>query len=313
MANEHSDQTISELSTLLKVQGLSARDRNAGERLLQRLTSPVYIAILGPDRRTASAITSNFDSICKFGLDLAKVRIGDDMSVADIALWCTRSFEESELREWESAPISLKDHSFLVASAPSPERLAALSDISAEEFLGFHVVSDDRMSGPINDLMRDIAQLTRSGLQAASDSAQLFLHKNAQKQADQRGTAKLEPTPTTQPTMESGVSRSDKLAFETALQHLDEHASELLRLSEHNSDSIIDDVLKLCSRASEDLADVISTASSEHPDHDAICDAAYAAVDHITLMSLENDMNAATDAVTVLLQLRNDLSVRVAA
>ncbi len=57
----------------------------------------------------------------------------------------------------------------------------------------------------------------------------------------------------------------------------------------------------------------MTTGNPDHPDYTALCDVIHEAADSIMLMLLENDMNSATDAVTVLLQVRKDLNLRLVA
>jgi hypothetical protein len=101
--------------------------------------------------------------------------------------------------------------------------------------------------------------------------------------------------------------------LQDAMAQMARYATALTQLTEADPTSLCEGIFELCGRATEDLVELFASGASDHPDYVALRDTINVAADNIMLMSLENDLNSAADAVTILVQVRKDLNVCLAA
>lgn len=314
MECDRSDFGAADLSFLVSSAGLSDRERQIGQRILHRLTSPVRVAVHGPDPKATRAVSSFLQASSEPQTCRAEFVHDGALERIDIVLWCTESFTEAEREIWAGVPDSLKDHSFLIACAPPLERLGDLEEIALEDFIAFHHLATLDAQVELKAICADLTHQIQSGMQAVRDSAHLFVQKHNAKMPNNPHT-EATSTPlvyeNSQPARAQAASQSD--VFETALARFSDHAKALSALGTADPDHIGQQVLELCSAASEDMVEVFATCASDHPDYTALCNVMYEASDMIMLMSLEDNVSAAADAVAILLQIRKDISARRAA
>lgn len=315
---------VADLTLLLTSPTLTDRERAAGQRLLRRLTVPVRVALHGPDQPLAQAISQAVADFCQPDLGAVEVAFGGRLEDADIVLWCTQAFVRAEQEAWGAAPDALKDHSFLVACAPRPADLPHLECVAEEEFIAFHHLPGVEETVELQAMRADLKRQIEGGVQAVQDSAHLFVQRLSAKmpagdvpaEAVVEGVlarvAPAEADPVNVAPIESDPRGADPV-FEAALAQLTAHEAALQALAEGDPADLCQSVFELCSAASDELVEVLAAAPSDHPDYAPMCDVLYEAADNIMLMSLENNLNSAADAVTVLLQVRKDLCVCMAA
>lgn len=313
-----SDDLAVSLAQLAGSPDLSQRAQRTADRLLRRLTNPVQVGLFGP---LGDEIGAQLMGACETLLDdvackrAATVSGSDDFRDIDIGLWCTSHFDESEDAQWNMSPDALKDHSFLVGlteADPDPAWLDAMQDIAGEQFFTFVPV---HIRGEIPDVgtLRDsIAKRVASGRLADHDQATLFVQTHKAHLSPVSPTAAVSAVRSTAPQVPSEPTSADA-RFEKALKDLEETADRLGGVSMANEDEACAEILSICSDTAEALADTIGAADASDLDHRALAEDILAASDELILMSLEENVASAVDAVTVLFQIRKDLSQRMAA
>lgn len=269
------------------------------------------------------------------------------MNRADIVLWCSQSFDPTEQALWSSASDTLKDHSFLVLTKADQlqmkgiltDRLAHLEDIVAEEFYGMYpvatiqAISSGGADGRDMDIwtssggkaLQDAVQrLVETGQNADTDNALMFLSRHASAvPCEERIDAK--PTRPPQPTNTSAqapgkhtasndrpvapVKRDPTPAFRQALGFLQNRSELMLAAFEGNRPDKQAFVLDHCLETATRLSEIILDAEQADPDLLDIHEDVMECSDMMVLFHLEKTDDAAADAVTLLLQLKKEMSV----
>ncbi|MEP1611667.1 MAG: GTPase domain-containing protein [Roseobacter sp.] len=249
---------------------------------------------------------------------------------ADVVLWCTDSFGETERDLWAMAPDSLKDHSVLVLTKADVlakqgilhERISSNQLAAANEFHSFfpvatrHLravqsasasVSENQLAASgIKALTDAMTSILQSGQRADLDGALLFLERHGSNQNDTGS-----PQTTTrqrQGAREDNATRgAPNQAFEAMLRRLKERAVDLSHLTNTDVEVDVSQILETCGRVSEELLNEMQAVARCDPKAKPWCLAFEEASDKIMLMTLEDDAQSAADAVTILLQMRRDL------
>jgi hypothetical protein len=319
MAHDPLPPVVIDLSRLLTAAALSERDRATGHGLLHRLSAPVKVALMGPDTQAAKAILSACQTTKIRASVATEVSLGGRIDDADIVLWCTRSFAVTESAAWTRAPNILKDNSFLVGCAPDAEDLPHLEEAAAEDFAAFHYLHNVGDHAGIQALLVALDQQIQNGAQAVRDYATLFVQRHrAILPTEAPDVPDVVPfvasvttiVPDEQP--KAAPSGADPV-LQDAMAQMTRYATALTQLTEADPTSLCEGIFELCGRATEDLVELFASGASDHPDYVALRDTINVAADNIMLMSLENDLNSAADAVTILVQVRKDLNVCSAA
>ncbi|OED50724.1 hypothetical protein AB838_00930 [Rhodobacteraceae bacterium (ex Bugula neritina AB1)] len=249
---------------------------------------------------------------------------------ADIFLWCSQDFSGAEQALWAAMPDSTKDHSFLVLTMADrqvmrgtlPAVIEALQPVAAEEFLGVYPVA------AIQGLTARSAETPQDGLWRSSGGKQLAEDVQRQVQlgrasdVDQAellirqfgGTLPPQSTPaatvTTQGPAASApaVSRAapQTACLAAALDQLQTGAQAMLAEAEAAGGAQAGPVLANCMEMIRSLSQSLDTLPAG-----AAAEAARTAVqdgeEMLMLCQLEQDENAAVDAVTLLIQLKKEL------
>ncbi len=262
---------------------------------------------------------------------------------ADIVLWCTQTFDASEASYWAGVPDHLKDHSFLVLTKAgnSNERCQRqdqqkkLEDVALNEFHRLFVTETTGFTstdhpGPasaldtcathgVDELRSALINLAETGHRALRDAALLLVERY--EKADLRPTVNPksaeEKPETSGPDTKSVLQQTstntpDELnLYSDALTYLNFSCREMhstqMTFEDQDARSILDRCLETC----EALADKFIITDSYSADYQRVqADVAWAA-DKMLLIAMEEGLGPATDAATILLQIKRELEARV--
>jgi len=258
------------------------------------------------------------------------------MQRADIVLWCTQSFDATEQALWNSAQDALKDHSFLVLTKADqllmkgtlPDRIAQMEDVVAEEFYSLFPVAtlqaitargpDGTRDNDLWDasggkaLMEAILRLVDTGRTADTDNARMFLNRYAAilPQVARPVVASKPGTPKTAAPSGKGqeIGQDTKQVFSKALAFLQSRANTLINtLDQHGPDKQVF-VLDHCLETANTLTEMMENIDLSDPIVVDIQDDVMECTDMMLLFQLEKTDDAAADAVTLLLQLKKEMS-----
>jgi hypothetical protein len=261
---------------------------------------------------------------------------------ADIVLWCTQGFDAIERALWAVAPDMLKDHSFLVLTKADhllmkgqlQDRLADLSQIVAQEFHSLYPVAtlqaisaragtgqtgQDIWSASGGRALHDaVLRLVETGRRADADNALLFLSRYAAA----TGHAAAHPV---SPVVAQGPATAEATAEDAAddleraqvlaeaLAYLQDRADRLLSDLDMAASDDCGHVLAHCLETATTLSDLLGEFAREDAALTGLQDDIQESADMMLLLQLEQSEDAATDAVTLLLQLKKDMSDRTVA
>lgn len=266
----------------------------------------------------------------------------------DIALWCSQDFDKIEQTVWSCVPDSLKDHAFLAltkadvlsAQKQLSARVASLETIVSEEFHSLFAVAtlqavraqagkdvDQAMlqaSGG-GALMSEVLRHADHGRRADFDSAHMFLArykiKDAPKPAASKEITQPESKPASAPAKAvepaksapaSAPIKNTKL-FAESVHFLKRRGEGLAQTVSELGAGNVNAVVLQCVNAVEHLVDTFSQDESGCEAADAFIDDLSEAADMMVLMQAEAGDAPAADAVTLLLQLRRDMEMQLAA
>jgi energy-coupling factor transporter ATP-binding protein EcfA2 len=264
---------------------------------------------------------------------------------ADMVIWCSQAFTAAERWLWSAMPDRLKDHGFLVLTKADEliragsfaAQMAELEEVVAEEFHSLVPVATlQGLAAMCGDRGTDREALAASGAEALIaallghveqgrradlDAALLFLSRFgggaaeaapapvqvAEVPAPAAAAAAVE-VPETVPaeaTVEAEAPAADE-SVARAIDILQGAAGPLL--ARMDAAGHAEDILEGCAQAAQAVADTIDPVAL--PD---LHDEALEVAEMLVLLGLERSETAAADAVTLLLQLRRDLSYAEAA
>ncbi|MEM8631009.1 MAG: hypothetical protein AAGF74_07220 [Pseudomonadota bacterium] len=231
---------------------------------------------------------------------------------ADIGIWCTEQFNATERSYWQSVPDALKDHSFLALNPRAAMRhFDLVAEAAQEEFYQTVVASED--------LLDPVSRMVSQGRRGDTDSALVFLAKHGAPDASgglrktqARAGAKQKEVPT------EALAPMEEAALSDALERLLRASRGLAEIVADPTDGGVDEdrarvVLNTCLSEAEDLADRLSIASDSQPGLAVYANDFQEAAEMMVLLQLEDSDGPAADAVTLLLQLKRDLEVALAA
>lgn len=257
---------------------------------------------------------------------------------ADIILWCTEEFAEYEQALWHTGPDELKDRSCLVLTKADQQlsqgtldtTTSNLASVVEEEFLGLFPIASRQALKARTDaaclsssrwassggqrLLETVTQLIAQGRSETLDHAQMLIDTCAEDAPNAEPEQEAQPVerPIVSPKMpaqNSNAQDDDEVAvsdgYESALAILENGAEQLLDLA---SGASLDNeqVISVCTDTLAQLSDHMATPPQGEP----LLKDAFADVqdgkDMVLLCELEGCEDAATDAVTVLLQLKKE-------
>ncbi len=266
----------------------------------------------------------------------------------DIALWCTQDFDLEERAHWARVPDSLKDHGFMVltkadklsADKVLSSRIAELETVVSEEFHSLFAVATlqaikaYRPNGQVDEsiyhasgggaLSAQILRHAERGRRADFDSAHLFLagyqiaNVPAKPSANEAEKAeKPNSRPITVPVTSAKPEEPSKVEnvalFSDAVRFLRRRGDGLATTVSTLEPGSAGVVVEQCVDAVEHLVDLFSQDDSGCPAADAFIDDLMEATDLMVLMQVETGDAPAADAATLLLQLRHEIEMKLAA
>lgn len=287
----------------------------------------------------------SFAEMCLSPAGLAQGQILDWMaSRSDIAIWCSQQFDDRERALWSKAPDHLKDHSFLALTRADrlfmkgelAERITRLQPVVADEFMCLYPVatlqaaSARAQGSALNEALwhssggkvfyEGIRRQVEQARTADLDHAYMLLerYKVALPEADAAQTAEVasmrpaSQTPAKHPTTKPVRSAAGDSKVQKALDILRDCADELLAASDTASGASTDRILARCSETAEELVGLLSADGTTDATLEALRDDVVEGEQMLMLLRLERGESAAEDSLTVLLQLKKELSERVA-
>lgn len=285
-------------------------------------------------------------------MDDQKAIVGWAMNRADIVLWCSQSFDPSEQALWSPASDTLKDHSFLVLTKADQlqmkgllsSRISDLEDVVAEEFFRMYPVATIQAissfgSGGRRDketwassgggaLVDAIGRLVEAGQSAAADNAVMFLNHHTANRA--RAAAQARAEPDANPNNAKGNAKTAEKRSQTdkrtnspipagtgqlirqAIEFLEKRAGAMLRVASEDSPDKEAFVLDHCLETANQLTEIMMDAEQTDPSLLDIQEDVMDCSDMMVLFHLEKTKDAAADAVTLLLQIKKEMSVAAA-
>ncbi len=258
---------------------------------------------------------------------------------SDIVIWCTQQFDARERALWSQAPEHLKDHSFLALTRADrlymkgelASRIAALQPVVADEFLSLFPIAtlqaaaargaehNDalwRSSGGkafFDGIRQQVDQARTADLDHAFMLLERYKVSLPEPPASRPQPAELPAaivTPLPAPGRKADADADDVIT--SALNVLRGCAGELMAIPEAASGAVTDRILERCSQTAEDLVQLLSQSDDPSPALAAIREDVADGEQMLMLLRLERGETAAEDSLTVLLQLKKELSERVA-
>lgn len=266
---------------------------------------------------------------------------------ADIVLWCSTGFGPTEQTLWEGVPDDVKDHSFLVltkadilaAAGTLGTTIAQLDDIAGE---GFHslvpiaarqAIATIGVDGTVDQsalvasggksLINAIRRQVSQGSQADTDSALLFVRKHSEHLQQPPNDPQMSASPDDRQTALDAlgdasarpVNHQDNCVelIAPTLTLLKSRASELSTTIANDAEYDAENILSHCLETTTQLVDAITDTAESAANVVALQHTILDAADVILLMQMENEADAAPDAVTVLLQIKRELEAELAA
>lgn len=294
-----------------------------------------------PDPRL---VQQDFIEIGLYGTDIERRRALEVVtSRADLIVWCTQDFAEDEQQLWSTVPEHIKDHSVLVLTMADQQlmrgvltdNIARLGSIVADEFLGLFPVAtiqgitaqtsaevpNDALwaSSGGKSLMQLVSRQVRHGRSADIDQARIFLNRLSLK-VPQEALGSDTPNAAAQITASnkrpaadqnsSGDQTTAALVSET-VDVLQQHAARLLDALDQAEKPDTDMILEGCSDAINSVNALFASAVRGDPVADTLRADVQEGEEMLMLFQLERGEDAALDAVTLVLQLRKELSDKV--
>lgn len=266
----------------------------------------------------------------------------------DIALWCSQEFNDTERVAWARVPDTLKDHAFIVltkadvlsAERKLSQRVDDLEAIVAEEFHSLFAIAtlqairSSGEDGKIDTALRhasgaqalsdEILRHAERGRRADLDSADLFLARYqiapipSEEPAEKVAPVQVTSPPPAASTPIAPPPAPDAVSINTALmreasQFLDRRAEGLERTLAGYDKGGAAKIVAQCINVVEDLTDQFSQDETGCVASDRMIDDLTEASDMMMLIQSEEGDAPAADAVTLLLQLKREMEMSLAA
>lgn len=266
---------------------------------------------------------------------------------ADIILWCTDCFGDDEQKLWSEVPEDTKDHSCLVLTKADQqlmrgvlsEQIEQLQDVVAEEFLGLYPIAtlqaiaaradsndlkDPRwQSSGGKELLDCVLRQVHLGRTADLDQAEMLLKQVpativsgdleiARQQTDASADTKTHASPTLDvkpdvPPANRQEAQPEQI-YAKAVEVLQDCADDLFGQMAHGAEPIPDQILDRCVEATKSLSEVLNEADPSDQIITSLQNDAEEGTEMMLLLRLEKGEDAAEDAVTLLLQLKKEMT-----
>ncbi len=265
---------------------------------------------------------------------------------ADIILWCSEYFDSREQKLWMDVPDETKDHSCLVLTKADQQlmrgvladQISALEDFVTKEFLGLYPLatiqaatardSNNQFNAELwkssggKELFECVMRQIQSGRTADLDQAQNLLNylpPEITSPTPQLNTASVSSIGTDDPAQQvkdgetkefrslSSDAQNDQLLDE-ATRLLQICADDMLKKLSQSDDPDPGQVLDQCVKTANALADILEDANPGNPSVKEVQDDVLETSELMMLLQLEKGEDAAADAVTLLLQMKKEIS-----
>ncbi len=266
----------------------------------------------------------------------------------DIAVWCSANFGRDDRLIWSEVPDRVRDHGHLVLTGCGAEEASVVKARHREEFLDVYAVNPDleAAASGIGELAGRIAYDAELGQRADTDSALLFLKTQAPR-------PRTRPRPNSRPLTQPRVMtrpRTEPVAIVpapapapepvatpepvaapepaatparakpagspalcgTGFGYLRDRGQALLGGVEGGAAFSDDTVLAHCSETLTHLTDLV-TGHEDAEGAGDLADMVMEAESLVILLENEGGAEAAVDAVSILLQIRREFEVGLAA
>ena len=265
------------------------------------------------------------------------------MERADVALWCTQNFDAIERSLWSPARDELKDHSFLVITKADQllmkgllqDRIAELEDVVAQDFHSLYSVATIQAISAQNEtgkpdpevwnasgghaLNEAVLKLVETGRRADTDNALLFLRRYSAvvSQVERANRPEAPSLPARQPSVPMpdntadrvGTSRRNREIFVEALEYLQDRAEKLLAATGGDPGSADTDlILDHCLDTANQLSSLLQDFDQSDPSLAELQADLMESADMMLLLQLEQSEDSASDAITLLLQLKKEVA-----
>ena len=295
----------SQLERLAQAEAVPRRTRRDIARLIARMTEPLSLVVCGPDAacvaRVAAALGEHLDAH-QVTISTARANAAS-FDQADMVVWVTSDFGPDEAAIWNRAPDALTDHSFLwcMGCTQLPPELAA---VAAQYFVAG--LPQPTAEPDKTDNLLEIGKHIETGLSAAIDLGSVFVAQYQALLSDTPPVRLSVPRDRPSPSGSAPPWRAMRECIEGSAKALGS-----LRVSEEIDD--IRAILSICCETVQALSETAETVAPDTPGSAALLADIVAAADSMLLMSLEEDVISAIDAVATLHQFQKDFSAAEAA
>lgn len=259
---------------------------------------------------------------------------------ADIALWCTQAFTQTERDLWRKMPDGLKKQSFMVVTKADEliqqgelsKRLMDFRHVAVDQFRGiFPIETSNAIDALSANGTVDMGRLVASGARAlisgilreikhcnqvALDNARILI-----KEYDAKATDIKKPAAKTKKASKPAAPKNNVVKFSPVerslctdiITHLTKQASDLVKQLKDLGSDAPETVMAECLETAEWLTEQLLAQPSDHPDILYAMNTCQDAADLMMLMQLEEQDSSVVDAVILLLQIKRYFEAKVAA
>ncbi|MEL7013647.1 MAG: hypothetical protein AAFO72_10245, partial [Pseudomonadota bacterium] len=265
-----------------------------------------------------------------------------------MVIWCSESVTENEQTLWSTMPDHIKDHSFLVLTMADrhqmkgtlSNRIKDLEPFVAQEFYGLYPIailqalkarrSDQADTSQLwalsggKALCDVIDQQVTLGRAEDLDRAQVLLDAVTTTAAtgsdaidDQpfRRPEKSSPDPQPDPAQATNTNTNTNTAdaaLKKAMQEL-ETSARALADDVNKGAPDISDLISKCIATAQGLSETFASVSEHDPTIEGLLQDTQQGESMLLLLQLENDEDAATDAVSLMVQLKKEIAASACA
>ncbi|MBV1896014.1 MAG: 50S ribosome-binding GTPase [Rhodobacteraceae bacterium] len=277
--------------------------------------------------------------------DYQKLVVNRVTKWADIVLWCSENFDSTEQRLWMDVPEETKDHSCLVLTKADQQlmrgvlsnRISALEDFVTKEFLGLYPIATIQAMAARNssnefnaqqwkssggkELFECVMRQIQSGRTADLDQVQNLLNylppeittPGRNTAAAVSSIAKDDPEQQVNPEKTKdfrslGADAQNDQLLDEASKFLQFCADDMFKKLTHSDEMDPDQVLDQCVRTANALADLLEDVNPGNSSVKEVQDDVLETSELMMLLKLEKGEEAAVDAVTLLLQMKKEIS-----
>ncbi len=261
-----------------------------------------------------------------------------------ILIWCSERFETPEQAIWSHLPEHIKDHGFLALTMADrqmmkgnlTDRIADLEEFVSEEFFGLYPVATLQAISARNDtsgkggdmwklsggeaLYEAITRQVSLGRGEDVDRVKVLLE---QLDIEPEQSAVPLPGSTLQPLGTMPAKATSAPVVDTSLSRRDALQKSLIRLTKGAEDMLQDvgridgddcsEMLETCLETVRDMSEMLSEAAGTDPELTELLEEAQEGENMLLLFQLEQDEDAAADAVTLMLQLKKEITAHAQA